>query len=84
MLTASFAKDPTPKESPFDTKLHLAVRISSRALRSAEISLHCKYPQVHSDPGVVISVRVLCMSQIDLFEIMFKMIVNYITFALRP
>ena len=67
MPTASLQNGKTPlqlnKYPGYDTKLHLMVRLQSLSFEKYEVSLHCHYSQVHSDPRVVVLVRVLSMDQ---------------------
>ena len=51
----------------YDTKLHLMVRLKFWRYGDYKIPLHYHYFQVHSEPWVVVPVRIPSMCQIDMF-----------------
>ena len=74
MPTASVQRSRTTSLTSYpgyDSKLLLLVKLQFWSFVEWGVLLHCHYSQVHSDPGVVVPVRVLSMSQIELFNHLF-------------
>ena len=57
----------------YNAELHLEMWPQFQSSGKNGVPLHCHYSQVHSEPGVLVSVSVSSISQIDLFE-------GYLTF----